>query len=154
MKCPYCQSFESKVIDSRESSEYNIRRRRECLSCEERFTTYETVSDLGLKVIKRNGSIEPFNREKLMRGIVLACKKRPITLEMIGKIVDEIENHIKDLEKGVIESAVIGDIILSRLKAVDKIAYLRFASVYHNFANIEAFETALENLKIIEGGTK
>jgi len=146
MKCPYCQNFESKVIDSRESSDFNIRRRRECLSCGERFTTYETFSDAGLKIIKRNGSVEPFNRDKIMRGLVLACKKRPITLEMIGKIVDNIEQQLKDLDKGAVESAEIGDILLKRLKSLDKIAYLRFASVYKEFSNLKDFQREVKAL--------
>lgn len=146
MKCPFCQYEETKVVDKRDI-ENLTRRRRECLKCEKRFTTYERV-ELEIKVIKKDGSRESFDREKIKKGIEKACEKRPISSEEIEKLIEEVESKIyKIAENGKeIESKKIGEIVMEKLKKIDKIAYIRFASVYREFADIEDFKEELKEL--------
>ena len=148
MKCPFCGNTETKVVDKRETGEFEAtRRRRECLKCEKRFTTYERVENLSLVVIKKNGAKEPFDKEKIRKGILRACEKRPVTLEQIDKIVDKIESDIRKLKTVEIKSEQIGAKVISALKKLDKVAYLRFASVYRSFKDIKDFEKEIKEIK-------
>lgn len=148
MRCPSCGYLESKVIDSRPSEDgSSIRRRRECLQCNTRFTTYEKLIDNPLIVIKNDGSSEAYNRNKLMRGLLIACAKRPITPDMIDSLVDDIENELRSAPKNEVTSKELGDLILVRLSRLDDVAYVRFASVYKDFQNIEEFYATLEELR-------
>ncbi|MBI5347634.1 MAG: transcriptional repressor NrdR [Candidatus Aenigmarchaeota archaeon] len=142
MKCIYC-SAETQVLDSRDS-EHAIRRRRECTACGKRFTTYERA-ETDLLVIKKDGRREKYDSEKLKKGVLKACEKRPISLEEIEKMLDAIENEIR--EEKEIKSSKIGKLVMRRLKSMDKVAYIRFASVYHEFADIDEFEDELKKLK-------
>lgn len=147
MRCPYCHATEDRVVDSRSSREGGaVRRRRECLSCSRRFTTYEYVEERQLQVVKRDGTIESFDRRKLLRSIRLAAVKRSITNEDIEQIVAEIEDDL--LKRGVdeIETGLIGEMVMERLKARDHVAYVRFASVYRNFQDIDEFYEELREL--------
>ena len=146
MLCPYCKYKESKVIDSRET-EGAIRRRRECLQCGKRFTTYERVEKTDLVVIKKDGRREAFNPEKLKRGILKACEKRPISTEKIEKLCEELETKLKKRAKIEIPSALIGEMVMKKLKKVDEIAYVRFASVYKEFKDVGEFKKELRDLK-------
>ena len=140
MKCIYCGNDESKVIDSRLSNETNsIRRRRECLACKKRWTTYETVETSSVLVIKKNGAIQPFDKNKLINGILKACEKRPVGLVEIETIANDIEKELKDDMVSEIESVKIGDMVLSMLKPLDKISYVRFASVFKQFDDTSKF---------------
>jgi len=147
MICPYCNSGEIRVIDKRTSDEKSIRRRRECEKCEKRFTTYERIETHPLVVIKKDGRREPFSREKLLNGITLSCGKRPISREVIEKLVDEIESELRNMDSTEIKSRAIGEIAMEKLKALDEVAYIRFASVYQKFKGIEHFEKELKQLK-------
>lgn len=146
MKCPYCSKGETKVVDSRLSSDNSLRRRRECLSCEKRFTTYERIERTPLLVIKKDGTREQFNKDKIKNGFLRACEKRPISLEDIEKVVDKIENDIFEKEQGEVSSKKIGEHIMRQLKKLDKVAYIRFASVYREFTDLESFEKELKGL--------
>ena len=148
MKCPNCGFEENKVIDSRPLTKENgIRRRRECEKCKYRFTTYEYVSLTTALVIKSNGTREEFNREKLIRSISLACVKRPVSMDSILTIVKSVENKI--LSEGLVEipSKQIGEVVISALKEIDKVAYIRFASVYHDFESVEEFNKRIQDLE-------
>jgi len=148
MKCPFCGNTETKVVDKRETGEFEAtRRRRECLKCEMRFTTYERVENLNLIVIKKSGGKEPFDKEKIRKGILRACEKRPVTLEQIDKIVDKIEGDIRKLKTVEIKSEQIGAKVINALKKLDKVAYLRFASVYRSFKDIKDFEKEIKEIK-------
>lgn len=148
MRCPSCGYLESKVIDSRPSEDgSSIRRRRECLQCNTRFTTYEKLIDNPLIVIKNDGSSEAYNRNKLMRGLLIACAKRPITPDMIDSLVEDIENELRSAPKNEVTSKELGDLVLVRLSRLDDVAYVRFASVYKDFQNIEEFYATLEELR-------
>ncbi len=148
MKCPACGHIESKVVDSRPADEGSaIRRRRECLSCGRRFTTYERLGDNPLIVIKSDGSSEAYDRQKLMRGLLIACAKRPISPEQIGTLIDSIESELRNASRNEIRSKDLGDMALIRLAKLDDVAYVRFASVYKDFQNVEEFAAALEGLK-------
>jgi len=137
MKCPFCDNLEDKVIDSRTSREGNaIRRRRECLQCGKRFTSYERVEDVIPMVAKRDGRREPFDTDKVKKGLLIACKKRPIETERLDVIVDNIEKNLMGLGIKEVESSWIGEQIMSELKDLDKVAYVRFASVYRKFKDI------------------
>lgn len=137
MKCPFCENPEDKVIDSRTSKEGNaIRRRRECLKCGERFTSYERVEDVVPMVAKKDGRREPFNASKIKSGLLIACKKRPIETDRLDKIVDHIEKKLIGLSVKEIPSSWVGEEIMSSLKELDQVAYVRFASVYHQFKDI------------------
>lgn len=147
MKCPYCGYAESKVIDSRPAEEGStIRRRRECLACRKRFTTYEIMERLPLVVVKRDGSRQSFDRVKVINGLVRACEKRPIALSQLESIADEIENELQGALEREITTAEIGEMVMERLKALDEVAYVRFASVYRQFKDINTFMEELTKL--------
>lgn len=145
MKCPFCGFEETKVIDSRPTDE-KIRRRRECLNCEKRFTTYEVVETMPLVVIKKDKSREIFDRNKLMNGLVRACEKRPISVEMLDNIVSDIESQLLNLLEREVSSYQIGEMAMQHLKNIDEVAYVRFASVYRQFADINSFMQELKTL--------
>ena len=147
MNCPYCNSNKIRVVDKRSSDKNSIRRRRECLKCNKRFTTYERIETHPLVVIKRDGRREPFNREKLLKGIALACGKRPISQEQIEKVVDEVEADLRNMNSTEIKSRIIGELAMDKLKNLDEVAYIRFASVYRQFKGIGHFEKELKELK-------
>jgi transcriptional repressor NrdR len=136
MRCPYCGHNDSKVIDSRDVNEA-IRRRRECLECSARFTTYERLQAMSLLVIKKDGRREEFNREKLIIGIRKACTKRPVSQETIEQMVDDIEDRLRKSGKAEVDASTIGDMVMERLRHLDGIAYIRFASVYRAFADVD-----------------
>jgi len=147
MKCPFCGHLEDKVIDSRSTKDDNvIRRRRECLKCEKRFTSYERVEDLLPMVFKKDGSREPFARQKILHGIEKALEKRPVDMETRERAVEEIEKKLLSLETKEVSSSVIGEEVMDRLKDMDKIAYVRFASVYREFKDINEFMDELKGL--------
>lgn len=146
MNCPYCSYGDSKVIDSRPSEE-KIRRRRECLKCGKRFTTYEIIERLPLMVIKRDMTREPFDREKLLQGLLRATKKRPIGIEALEEIIDEIEIYYANKLQREVTSDEIGENVLAKLKAMDLVAYVRFASVYRDFSDIDSFMKIITELK-------
>jgi transcriptional repressor NrdR len=145
MKCPYCSFDDSKVIDSRDVDD-GVRRRRQCLGCGVRFTTYERVQPASLFVIKKDGRREEFNRDKLLVGIRKACEKRPLPIGSVDKLVDDIEAELYNLGKAEIAGAVIGDMVMERLKALDHVAYIRFASVYRDFTDITMLKLAVDSL--------
>ncbi|MBU1005834.1 MAG: transcriptional regulator NrdR [Nanoarchaeota archaeon] len=148
MRCPYCNFEETKVIETREADDPDVtRRRRECLKCNKRFTTYERVEIIDLRIIKKNGDIEAFNRNKVLNGMIRACEKRPIKTEKIEKAVDEIETELRKHETTEIPSKVIGELVMEKLKELDHVAYIRFASVYREFKDIKEFEKELKNIK-------
>jgi len=148
MKCPYCNYEETQVIDTRETENLEAtRRRRECLKCSKRFTTYERVEEADIIVVKKDGRRERFERKKLLDGILKACEKRNIPLEKIEKVVDEVESDLRKRDSVEVESMAIGEIAMKKLKTLDKIAYIRFASVYREFEDIERFEEELEKLQ-------
>ena len=146
MKCPYCEHPDSRVIDSRESSE-GIRRRRQCISCSQRFTTYERLEPVVLYVVKKDQRREEFSKEKLLSGLRKACEKRPLPVARVEQMAEEIEADLLALGKAEISSSIIGDMVMEKLKMVDKIAYIRFASVYRDFTDIDALKSELEALK-------
>jgi transcriptional repressor NrdR len=146
MYCPYCQNTETKVVDKRDSDDKSVsRRRRECLSCGKRFTTYEKVEDLKIKVVKKDGRIEDYDRTKLEKGIKISAQKR-ISEEEIDKIVDDIEIRILNRKTNKVAASDIGRLVLTRLKHTDKISYLRFASVFLDFENLEEFKSEINKL--------
>lgn len=148
MKCIYCGYEDSKVVDSRATVETNsIRRRRECLNCGKRWTTYETVESTPILVIKKNGSIQPFDKSKIINGIIKACEKRPVTLTEIENIAEDIEKQLKDDMVKEIRSIKIGDMVMERLKPLDDVAYVRFASVYRQFTDISNFINFLSEFR-------
>ena len=147
MRCPSCGYQESKVVDSRSADDgASIRRRRECMQCGTRFTTYERLAENPILVIKADGSSEVFNREKLMRGLLIACAKRPITPEKIDGLITSIESELRSSQRNEIKSRDLGDLVLARLATLDDVAYIRFASVYKDFQNVEEFSEALKEL--------
>lgn len=147
MKCPYCGKEEDKVIDSRSVQEGKaVRRRRQCLACSKRFTTYEYVENVSLMIVKNDGRREPFDRQKLRTGIELACKKRPVGSKRIEAMVDEIEEKLLSMSKGEIGSSVMGEIVMEKLREIDEVAYVRFASVYRKFQDKGQFLDELKKL--------
>ena len=146
MRCPYCNFPDSKVTDSR-TAENGIRRRRECGQCGLRFTTYERVQSTALLVAKGDGRREEFNREKLMAGIVKACAKRPVSFREIEKVVEDVEAQLQHLGHAEIPAAVLGEMVMERLRRLDRVAYVRFASVYRDFQDIESFEKVVKDLR-------
>jgi transcriptional repressor NrdR len=147
MKCPYCGFIEDKVIDSRPTEESSaIRRRRECSKCMKRFTTYEKVESVPLMVIKKDKTRQTFDREKLLNGLLRACEKRPVSINDLEKMVDEIEGQILNTLKREITSQEIGEMVMARLKDLDEVAYVRFASVYRQFRDINTFMDELHKL--------
>ena len=147
MKCPFCGFTDSKVIDSRPAEEgATIRRRRECMACQKRFTTYEIIERLPLVVVKRDGSRQSFDKVKLINGMVRACEKRPVSLQTLEKIADEIEQELQGKLEREISTVEIGEMVMKRLKEVDEVAYVRFASVYRSFKDINTFMEELSKL--------
>ena len=147
MKCPFCGYEESKVIDSRPTDEgEKIRRRRECLSCGKRFTTYETVESLPMVVVKRDGSRQTFDRRKLVNGMLRACEKRPVSIAQLEKIGEEIEQELQNSLEREISTEHVGEVVMDKLKAIDEVAYVRFASVYRQFKDINTFMRELNKL--------
>ena len=151
MKCPFCSFDDDKVIDSRLSKDGDvIRRRRECLECSRRYTTYERIEEGSPLIIKKDGRRETFNRQKIFKGINIACQKRPISVDMIEKIVNKIEYNVQECGKKEINSSIIGEQVMEELKALDKVAYVRFASVYCEFKNVNEFMDELHKLNVSE----
>jgi transcriptional repressor NrdR len=147
MKCPYCSQIENKVIDSRLSKDgRTIRRRRECLDCERRFTTYEKLEEILPMVVKKDGRREPFSRDKIIAGIKNACQKRPVSVTMIDDFVDSMEVYFQELGKKEVDSKDIGEKVINSLKDWDEVAYVRFASVYRQFKDINEFMSELEDI--------
>ncbi len=147
MKCPYCEYPESKVVDSRPTDEGQaIRRRRECISCGKRFTTYEKIEEIPTIVVKKDGNRQSYDRNKLMNGIIKACEKRPVSMSTIEKMVDDIEKVISNSLDNEITSTEIGEEIMNRLKDVDEVAYVRFASVYRQFKDVNSFMDELKKI--------
>ena len=148
MRCPYCSSDESKVVDSRDSeSGDSVRRRRECLACERRYTTYERVEEVPLMVGKSDGREEVFSRQKLLNGLLRACEKRDIPLERLEMAVDDIENELRHASRRRVTTQLVGERALRQLRSIDKVAYVRFASVYRQFDDIEEFQLELARLE-------
>ena len=148
MKCPYCGFLESKVLDSRPAEGGgSIRRRRECLSCQKRFTTYETVESMPLYVIKNDGSRQLFDKNKLLSGMLRACVKRPVPIHKLEEVADEIEQVLQNTMEKEVLSSKIGEMIMKRLKEIDQVAYVRFVSVYRSFEDVESFLSELNGLK-------
>lgn len=147
MLCPFCGHLEDKVIDSRESKEGDsIRRRRECLKCGKRFTTYEHTDEIPYMVVKKDGRREKFDRQKILNGLLKACEKRPIPMGKLASIVDEIESRLIESPERELTTAIVGEMIMEQLQMSDKIAYVRFASVYRDFQDEEAFLNEIKNL--------
>lgn len=147
MRCPYCGHLEDKVVDSREAKDGDaIRRRRECLECGRRFTSYERIDEIPYMVVKKDGRRETFDRNKIMSGLMRACEKRPISTAQLESIVDEVEKEVQDSLDREVSTSEIGKIIMRRLKSLDKVAYVRFASVYLEFEDVSAFMTELKAL--------
>ncbi len=148
MRCPFCGHDETKVVDSRVSeSQDAIRRRRECLSCEQRFTTYERVEEMPLMVLKKDGHREPFDRGKLMRGLVVATVKRNVTAQQLEGLIDDVEAELHNSFRYEISAKQLGDLVLEQLKGLDRVAYVRFASVYKDFQDLDEFTRELKGLK-------
>jgi transcriptional repressor NrdR len=147
MKCPFCGFAEDKVIDSRESREGElIRRRRECLQCARRFTTYERIDEIPYMVIKKDGRREKFDRQKVMNGLLRASEKRPISVGQLARIIDDVESRLAETPDRELSTTKVGEMLMERLRALDKIAYVRFASVYRDFQDVEAFLTEVTDL--------
>lgn len=147
MKCPFCGHIHDKVVDSRESKEAeSIRRRRECLECEKRFTTYERIDEIPYMVIKKDGRREKFERQKVLSGVLRACEKRPISMGKMEQLVNEVESYVIDSPERERTAAEVGNMIMEGLKKLDKVAYIRFASVYRDFKDVSEFRAELENL--------
>jgi len=147
MNCPFCNFKEDRVIDSRESKEGDvIRRRRECLSCGRRFTTYERIDEVPYMAVKKDGRREKFERQKVLSGLLKACEKRPVSMAKLAEIVDEVESLLADKPEREISTTDIGEFLMRRLAGLDKIAYVRFASVYRDFQDVEAFLSELKDL--------
>jgi transcriptional repressor NrdR len=147
MKCPFCGAADDRVVDSRESREGEvIRRRRECISCGRRFTSYETIEEIPYVVVKKDGRREAFDRKKLRAGLVKACEKRPVPPARLDEIVDEIETRLYDSEEREMATSAIGSLVMERLRELDKVAYVRFASVYRKFEDVDEFLNELKGL--------
>ena len=147
MKCPFCGSQDNKVMDKRETPDVkSTRRRRECNACKRRFTTYERVEEVDIVIIKKDGKRSMFDRNKLKVGIMKACEKRSVTLEQVEKMIDAIENELRKRKSTEVKSSSLGDLVMRKLKRLDKVAYIRFASVYREFADIKSFQQELKRL--------
>lgn len=148
MKCPYCGFLRDRVVDSRESREGDvIRRRRQCLECEKRFTSYEKIESIPFQVVKRDERREPFDREKLMKGLRIACRKRPVPAATLEDIADDIETMMQESAARELSSQELGNLVMKKLRPLDQVAYVRFASVYRRFEDIEEFIEELEDLR-------
>ena len=155
MRCPYCENEDSKVIDSRHTEDGRaIRRRRECEKCGKRFTTYEKVEEVFFMVVKRDGSRESFDRNKVLNGIVRACEKRPVTMEQMESVVSEVERGLNNMMEKEISSSFIGEVVMEKLKDLDEVAYVRFASVYRQFKDVNTFIAEIEKLLGSDAGSK
>lgn len=153
MKCPFCENPDTKVIDSRPTEEgHAIRRRRECDQCNKRFTTYEKVEEMLLMVVKKDGRREAFDRSKVLNGIIKACEKRPVPIIEIEKVVNEIERGLNNMMEKEVQSEFIGELIMEQLKKLDEVAYVRFASVYRQFTDVNTFVAEIE--KLLDSGKK
>ncbi len=147
MKCPFCGSSEEKVVESRATlDDTAIRRRRECLKCEKRYTTYERIESVELMVVKHDGRREPFNREKVISGIVKALEKRPVSMKTVSELMDEIEKHIQTEFQGEVPSSFIGELVMEKLHGIDKVGYVRFASVYRQFEDVSDFVDEVKSM--------
>jgi transcriptional repressor NrdR len=147
MNCPFCGFLQDRVIDSRESKEGDvIRRRRQCVSCERRFTTYERIDEIPYMVVKKDGRREKFDRQKVLTGLIKACEKRPVAMGRLAEIVDEVEGRLVESQEREIPTTEIGELLMERLRVLDKIAYVRFASVYRDFQDVEAFLSEIKDL--------
>ena len=147
MKCPYCSFEESKVIDSRPTDEgERIRRRRECLKCQKRFTTYEIIESLPIVIVKRDKSREVFDRQKLFNGMLRACQKRPVSMQVLERAVDEIEATLQNSLEREVPASKIGELAMEKLRAIDEVAYVRFASVYRQFKDVQSFKDEISRL--------
>ena len=147
MKCPFCNHLEDKVVDSRESKEGDaIRRRRECLACERRFTTYERIDEVPYMAVKKDGRREKFDRQKVLAGLLKACEKRPVSMGKLADLVNQVESRVSDSPDREISTTEIGEFLMESLRELDKIAYVRFASVYRDFQDEQAFFNELKNL--------
>lgn len=156
MECPYCHHLETKVTDSRDTGAYSIRRRRECLKCGKRFTTYEHIEMTPIYVVKKDGRREKFDRNKIKNGVIKALEKRPVGHEKIEEMLDAIEEKIRRTGKEEIETKTIGEYVMKKLKETDHVAYIRFASVYRSFTDVSSFEEEIKNLtkQNVVGGIK
>jgi transcriptional repressor NrdR len=155
VKCPFCGFLESKVVDSRPAEEGgSIRRRRECLKCSKRFTTYETIESLPLLVVKKDGARQSFNRSKLLNSLLRACDKRSVTLDQLEEMTTDIEQQILNSLEREIPSSKLGDLVMERLRNVDEVAYVRFASVYRQFKDVSTFLTEVDKLLNAKGETR
>ncbi len=153
MKCPFCNHLEDKVVDSRETKEGDtIRRRRECLGCDRRFTTYERIDEVPYMVIKKDGRREKFDRQKVLGGLLKACEKRPVSMGKLSELVNRVETMVSDSPDREISTIDIGEFLMDSLRDLDKIAYVRFASVYRDFQDEQAFFNELKNLMRLKGG--
>lgn len=153
MKCPYCDYFESKVVDTRPTEEGQaIRRRRECIKCSKRFTTYEKIEEIPIIVVKKDGNRQSYNRNKLLNGIIKSCEKRPVSIDSIEKIVDDIEKTLSNSLEKEVTSVEIGEMVMNKLKDLDEVAYVRFASVYRQFKDVNSFMDELK--KILDEGSQ
>ena len=151
MKCPYCLYYESKVVDSRPTEEGQaIRRRRECIKCSKRFTTYEKIEEIPIMVVKKDGNRQSYDRNKLLNGIIKSCEKRPVSITVIEKMVDEIEKNLYNSLEREVTSVEIGEMIMNKLKDIDEVSYVRFASVYRQFKDLNSFMDELK--KILDEG--
>lgn len=151
MKCPYCLYYESKVVDSRPTEEGQaIRRRRECIKCSKRFTTYEKIEEIPIIVVKKDGNRQSYDRNKLLNGIIKSCEKRPVSISVIEKMVDEIEKKLYNSLEREVTSVEIGEMIMNKLKDIDEVSYVRFASVYRQFKDLNSFMDELK--KILDEG--
>ena len=146
MKCPFCSKEDLKVLESRDVDDSKLRRRRECLACKNRFTTYETIEIAPIRVVKKGSKIESFDRNKIMDGIIVACEKRPVTTNKMNKVVDSIERALARRGKKDIKSSMIGTMVMNKLKALDKVAYIRFASVYKEFEDVGSFKDEIKKI--------
>ncbi|MFA5638341.1 MAG: transcriptional regulator NrdR [Anaerovoracaceae bacterium] len=147
MKCPFCEYPDTKVIDSRQTEEGQaIRRRRECENCNKRFTTYEKIEEMILMVVKKDGRREPFDRNKVLTGIIKACEKRPVSMTDIEKTVNDIERSLNNMMEKEVASSFVGELIMEKLKELDEVAYVRFASVYRQFTDVNTFVAEVEKL--------
>lgn len=147
MKCPFCNHSETKVLDSRPTEDnVSIRRRRECLNCQKRFTTYEKVEDIPVYVVKKDGTREPFDKRKIMSGLLKSCEKRPVSISVVEGIADDVEKQIYNTMQQEVTSNLIGELIMGKLKDIDDVAYVRFASVYRQFKDINTFMEELQKI--------
>ncbi|NLV22539.1 MAG: transcriptional regulator NrdR [Syntrophomonadaceae bacterium] len=148
MRCPFCQEADSRVIDSRSCEDgSSIRRRRECVACKRRFTSYERVEERPLLVVKKNGTREQFDRDKLLNGIGRACEKRPVSIEAIEHMVSQIEAELRDRNEREVSSMIIGEMVMDKLRDLDEVAYVRFASVYRQFTDLNGFINTIDQMK-------